>query len=171
MDLYFLRHAKAALLAPKRGGPDNERALTPEGRQRMKQISRVLTALDLSLDLILTSPYRRARQTARIVAEELHLEKALRLSGHLVPEGDPQALLDELDRRFATRRSALLVGHEPSLGRILSLVTCGGPGLSVTFKKAGLAKVVCGPPGAEPRASLEWLLTPSQLLLMVDQPA
>ena len=166
MDLYLLRHAQAVERASGRGGRDSERALTTEGRQRMKRISRVLAKLEFSFDLILTSPYRRAQQTARIVAEELHLEKRLRLSRHLFPEADPEALLEELDRRLATQGSVLLVGHEPSLGRILSVATCGGAGLSVTFKKAGLAKVAWGPVGATPRASLEWLLTPRQLLSM-----
>lgn len=166
MELYFLRHAKAAPRGPAWGGRDSRRPLMASGRKKMRTITEGMRALDLSFDLILTSPYLRARQTAQIVAEVWNLEKELRTSTHLVPEADPKKLIEELEHRHGSKQSILLVGHEPSLGRILSMLACGNFRLSVALKKASLGKVVVGKFESNPRATLEWLLTPGQLLLL-----
>ena len=167
-EIYLLRHAKAALSEPAWGGRDSVRPLTPSGWKKMRRVAQGMRALELSFDLILTSPYLRARQTAQIVAKAWRLEKELRTSAHLVPDGDPKKLIEELEHRHGSKRSVLLVGHEPSLGRILSTLTCGAASLSVAFKKAGLGKVVLAQAESNPRGTLEWLLTPGQLLILAQ---
>ena len=69
MNLYILRHG----IAVEHGAPgyakDADRPLTPEGERKLGQIAEAMKALELTFDLILSSPYLRARQTAEIVAE------------------------------------------------------------------------------------------------------
>jgi len=76
MNLYFMRHGIAAD-RDDTGQPagDRERRLTPKGIKRMNKAAQGLVALSLTFDRILTSPLERARQTAKMVAEYLPLEK------------------------------------------------------------------------------------------------
>jgi phosphohistidine phosphatase SixA len=68
MNLFLLRHAIAVEPGALSGASDAARPLSPEGKEKMRKIARGMKALDLSFDLILSSPYVRARETAEIVA-------------------------------------------------------------------------------------------------------
>ncbi len=96
MNLYILRHAIAA----ERGLPeyedDSQRPLTSKGEKKMGKIAEAMRALGLEFDLILSSPYLRAKQTAEIVARKLDLEKALKYSDNLVPSAEPAAVISEI---------------------------------------------------------------------------
>jgi phosphohistidine phosphatase SixA len=61
----------------------------------------------------------------------------------------------------------LLVGHEPHLGELTSLLVAGQAGCGFTFKKGGLARLTTEALKAGRCATLEWLLTPRQMLRMV----
>ncbi len=104
MELYILRHG----IAVEPGTPgyerDADRPLTPEGERKLKQIARAMEALGLSFDLILSSPYLRARQTAEIVAEVLKGRKRLELSDSLTPDGNTKKLVEQLRRARAFLR-------------------------------------------------------------------
>jgi phosphohistidine phosphatase len=160
MDLFVLRHAIAVDREEHRG-KDEDRPLTQQGRKKMRRIARGMRRLGLRFDVIVSSPLLRARQTADIVARELSSMKKLRLSPELAAGNDPTALLSVLGKR--NRHRVLLVGHEPQLSVFISIILTGSNALSVTMKKGGLCKLsVDGFP--RPRsATLEWLLTPSQL--------
>src|SRR5438876_1221851 len=99
MNLYFLRHAIAADKASWKGS-DADRPLTKEGMRKMKKGAKGIRRLDLPIDWILTSPYRRAYDTAAIVAKELKLKKSLKVSRMLTPDGDPKALARHLALNF-----------------------------------------------------------------------
>ncbi len=163
MELYVLRHA----IAVPRGTPgyevDRERPLTSQGAQKMESIARGMRALGLSFDVILSSPYLRARQTAEIVAQVLRAPDQVELSDHLAPDGDPRALLDEL-KSYGLRKSVALVGHEPYLSELISVLTTGSLNLAVTMKKGGLCKLTVDSLHYGQCATLEWLLTPRQLV-------
>jgi phosphohistidine phosphatase len=162
MNLFFLRHAIAAdpgALAAS----DAERPLTPEGRKKMKNIARGMKALELSFNLILSSPYVRARETAEIVAKELGLERVLEFSPQLAVGGDSAALIAGIAERGKELSDVLLVGHEPQLSRLISHLLSGNSGLPITMKKGGLCKLDVPRLRYARGASLEWLLTPSQL--------
>jgi phosphohistidine phosphatase len=163
MILYLLRHA----IAVERGHPDYEddsqRPLTPKGERRMRRAAEGMLALELSLDGILSSPFLRARQTADIVTQVLQASTKLDISPALAPDGDPRQLMAELQRHHRTRQNLLLVGHEPYLSALLSTLLTGGPHLTATMKKGGLGKLRADRWRYERCATLEWLLTPSQL--------
>jgi phosphohistidine phosphatase len=168
MNLFILRHGLAVERDPVSFPDDSRRPLTLKGEDRVRMISDAMRALELSFDRILSSPYRRASQTAEIVAAGLGLRKVLEFSDDLTPEGDPKALLRQLGRVEPAPESVLLVGHEPYLSELISRLISGEPAAAIDMKKGGLAKLETT---AQLRfgtcATLAWLLTPKQLALMV----
>jgi len=137
MEIWLLRHAAAEDRAPS--GRDEDRPLTPEGAGQMERVARGLAALDPGIELVLVSPYRRARQTAEAAARALQLTKEVRESRALEPGRDPREILEEL--RAEDAAAVLLVGHEPYLGALLGLLVSGESGLEIPLKKASLARV------------------------------
>ena len=92
MNLFFLRHAKACPRGPK-FRPDSKRPLTREGEKTMREAAAGIQKLDLSFDLILTSPYARALRTAEILAEAYDSKK-LFVTNHLAAEAEPAEVVD-----------------------------------------------------------------------------
>jgi phosphohistidine phosphatase len=108
----------------------------------------------------------RARQTAELVADILRLRNKVQLCEHLAPEGNPRDLIAYLTRLDPMPDSVLLVGHEPYLSGLISLLVCGSTRLALNLKKAGLCKLTLTGLKAGRCATLEWLLTPKQMSLM-----
>ena len=161
MNLFLLRHAIAVEPGALSGASDAARPLSPEGKEKMRKIARGMKVLDLSFDLILSSTYVRARETAEIVVREFG--SVLEFTPRLEVGGDPAALVAEVAARSKGMEDVLLVGHEPQLSRLISHLLSGNSGLSVTMKKGGLCKLDVSRLSYARSASLEWLLTPSQL--------
>ncbi len=136
MILYFLRHG----LAGDREtwtGDDALRPLTKRGRERLEAAAQRLSGLNLGLDLILTSPYARAYQTAIICAKGLKKTDVLIQDDRLAP-GFGIAPLVEILKEHKDAENILLVGHEPDFSEVVSALIGGG---RLIFKKAGLARV------------------------------
>jgi phosphohistidine phosphatase len=167
MELFLLRHAPAVERGARGFENDSARPLTPKGRRQMRKTAAALKKLAPPFDLILSSPCLRARQTAEIVAAGLKLKKRLKFSNALAPGGGAALLLRQLGREKPAPDKILLVGHEPDLSRLVSLLTAGGPQLQLDFKKGGLCKLEAGKLRAGKCAALAWLLTPKQMKLMV----
>ena len=166
MNFFILRHGLAAEPTPAKLAKDSDRPLTPKGERKLRKIARAMQALDLSFDCILSSPYRRARQTAEIVAECLGLSRFVDFSDILAPAGNPRKLLEQVQQRDPVPDNVLIVGHEPYLSELISLLLSGDTDLAITMKKAGLCKLVAEAPRAGQCARLEWLLTPKQMCLI-----
>lgn len=166
MNLYLLRHG----IAVERGTPgyakDADRPLTPEGERKLRLIAKAMQALELSFDRILSSPYLRARQTTEVVAKSLDLCRKLDFSDSLVPDGSTQKLVAVLNRLRPAPEDVLLVGHEPYLSGLISLLVAGQESCSVVLKKGGLCKLTTESLKHGRCAALEWLLTPRQMALM-----
>lgn len=166
MDLYLLRHGIAADLDARSFPHDADRPLTLEGERKVKQIAEAMAALELSFDLILSSPYLRARQTAEIVAEHLKARKRLELCDCLTPSGTTKKLVELLNHHQPCPESVLLVGHEPYMSGLISLLVSGREVFTVVMKKGGLCKLTADPLKHGRCAALRWLLTPKQMALM-----
>ena len=166
MNLYLLRHGIAVEPGSPGFAKDADRPLIPEGERKLFQITEAMEALDLAFDLILSSPYLRARQTAEIVAEALDARKKLEFSDSLVPGGSPRKLVELLNRLQPIPESVLLVGHEPYLSGLISLLVSGDATVAVVMKKGGLCKLSVESLKHGRCAALEWLLTPKQMALM-----
>lgn len=166
MNLFLLRHGIAA----ERGTPgyerDADRPLIPKGERRLERIADAMDAMGLRFDLILSSPYLRARQTAEIVAAALGLKKKLEFSETLTPDGDAKALIAALNKLEPRPENVLLVGHEPFLSELISMLTSGDPHVAIDFKKGGLCKLEVESLRPGRCATLAWLLTPRQMALM-----
>jgi phosphohistidine phosphatase len=137
MEIWLLRHAAAEDRAES--GRDPDRKLTEDGHKRAREVARGLAELEPGIELILTSPYQRARQTAEPVARALRLTSKLRETQALEPHGDPQEILDEVRAEHA--EGILLVGHEPHLGALLGRLVSGRAGLEIPMKKAAVARL------------------------------
>ena len=159
MEIYILRHG----IAVERGTPgnkkDSDRPLTPEGEQKMNQIAEAILGMELNFDLILSSPYKRAEQTANIVASEL--DEEVTFTEFLEPDGNALELIAEINDEKPQR--VLLVGHEPYLSQLISVLTTGGSDAAIELKKGGLCKLTTAKLTFGRCATLNWLLTPKLL--------
>jgi len=167
MDIYLLRHGLAAERGTAGYTNDAERPLTDEGEHKLRDIAKAMRKLELEFDLILSSPYARARQTAEIVADGLKAHKKMEFSDALTPDGSTRELTEFLNRLRPKPDSVLLVGHEPYLSGLISLLVSGNRGCKVVMKKGGLAKLEVDLLTNGSCAALAWLLTPGQMRLMV----
>jgi phosphohistidine phosphatase len=146
---------------------DSERPLIPKGERRLRSASAAMIKLELSFDLILSSPFVRARQTAEIVAGELKLKKQLQFTDALACGGSLKNLVGRLAGLKSVPKDVLLVGHEPCLSRLISLLVSGdADAAAVEMKKGGLCKLETGELRHGQCARLAWLLTPAQMELM-----
>jgi len=166
MNLFILRHGIAVEPGTAGYDDDSQRPLLPKGARRLRRAAAAIEKMELSFDLVLSSPFLRARQTAEIVVKELKLKKQLRFSDALVPDGDFQALIGELNRLKPAPANLLLVGHEPHLSRFISLLVSGSAQAAIEMKKGGLCKLEVETLLVGQCAKLAWLLTPSQMELM-----
>lgn len=137
MRLYLLRHADADTPAPT----DDERALSEKGGRQAMEVGRFCAAHEMKPDVILTSPLRRARQTARPVADRLAVE--LETVPWLACGAAPAAVLGELAAR-KNLSAVMLVGHEPDLGRLVAHLLGAKGGDAVHIRKASLTSLEIG---------------------------
>ena len=166
MNLFVLRHGIAADLVTLGLANDADRPLTPEGERKVSQIAEAMGKLELSFDLMLSSPYLRARRTAEIVVERLGAGTKLELSDLLTPGGSTKRLVEVPNCAQPAPESVLLVGHEPYLSELISLLVAGKESFGVVMKKGGLCKLTIKSLKHGRCAALQWLLTPKQMLLM-----
>lgn len=164
MNLYIVRHA----IAVERGTSgyeedDSQRPLTDAGRKKMKKIVRGLAQLGTEFDVILSSPYVRARDTATILAKEFEMKDKLAFSDNLIPPGNFEDLINEIHEQHDVN-SLALVGHEPMLSSLISWLTTGNTDMKVMLKKGGVAYLTADNLYQEGRATLHWLLTPGMMV-------
>jgi phosphohistidine phosphatase len=156
MQIYILRHGIAE--DPEAGQSDSERALTSEGKKKLRNVLRAARDAAVAPALILTSPLKRAVQTAQLAAEVLDYKGDLLRTKALEPGAHPRMVWDEI-RVHKDEPAILLAGHEP-LFSSLAAYLLGCPDLRVDFKKGALACVEVDRFGAEPHGALKWLITP-----------
>jgi phosphohistidine phosphatase len=160
MNLYLIRHSIAEESA--RSGRDADRALTDDGKERMGRAAEGLRAAGVRLELVLTSPYRRAIETAEIVAAALGGVECRELP-ELAAGAIPATVLAEL-RHYRTLESLALVGHQPDLGHLASQILTGSADVCpIAFKKGSVACFEIETPRMPLRGELSWLLTPKHL--------
>ena len=158
--LFLVRHAIAEERGPE--FPDDaQRPLTDDGISRFRKAVAGLTDLGVEVDLILTSPLVRARQTADLLSKGLAGHPSVIETGALSPGATHKALVTELGRH--ARRSAIaLVGHEPHLGETAARLL-GFPG-RFDFRKGGVCRIdvdAFPPPGP---GQLQWFAPPKVLV-------
>jgi phosphohistidine phosphatase len=158
MIIYFLRHASAGehLLNPKK---DEKRALDKEGIEQCGYVGRALAAIEAQVDVIISSPLKRATQTASLVGNEIGYEGKLQIETGLRPAATLADFRKMLEK-YAAQESIMVVGHNPNLsqflGTVISESSCEA---SVELKKGAVARVDM----RRTSGTLQWCLTPKAL--------
>lgn len=166
MNLYIVRHAIAEDRDEAVYPDDSLRPLTSKGKKKMVKIAKNLKGMGVHIDLILTSPYVRAQNTAKIVHKAFSLKKKqLAFSDHLTPAGSAQDLIAEINEKYSVE-NLMLVGHEPYLSELIAMLVAGDTSASIVMKKGGVCRLSIDTLAYERCATLEWLLAPTQLTRM-----
>jgi phosphohistidine phosphatase len=158
MDVYLVRHGSAE---PRGGKPDGERALTPEGAEKTAQVARGLKRLDCRPGAVVSSPLRRAQETAHVLREVLCPDLKVDVLKALSPgasAGDLAGWLSGMDEH-----TVVLVGHNPDMPCIVSELISGDAGIAIEFKKAAVCLISFDGRPAAGEGTLRWLLQPGQL--------
>jgi len=160
MMLYIMRHGLADEPTPK--GDDAARKLTLRGADKIRKAAAGMRAMGLALNAILTSPITRALETAEIVASEIGA-----INPRAVPElstgASPANALEALIKQKLAE-NVLLVGHEPTLSRLASLMLTGSSeSVSIKLKQGGVIALEFPDRVERGAASLRWMMTQRQL--------
>jgi phosphohistidine phosphatase len=166
MDLYLVRHGIAQALGQENDFRDENRPLTVQGREKMREAAKGLKKLSIRLDLILTSPLVRAVETARMLGEGLGIDESMiEQTVNLVPGGQFNDLLAELKQQRRAE-SIALVGHEPTLGALAARLISGRSDFPIPLKKGSVCCVNITETVPVFRGTLAWILTSKQLRLI-----
>jgi phosphohistidine phosphatase len=155
MILYFLRHASAGepLANPKK---DEKRGLDKEGIEQCGYMGRALAALEVQVDVVVSSPLKRATQTASLVGNEIGYESKLQIDAGL----RPAAVLADFRKvleKYARQEAIMVVGHNPNLSQFLgAVISDTGCEASLELKKGAVARVDM----RRSSGTLQWCLTP-----------
>jgi phosphohistidine phosphatase len=156
MEIYILRHGIAE--EANSGMRDADRALTPEGAKKLQPVMRRARAIDVQPPVILTSPYRRALETAQVAAEALRGEPKLVESRALTPDSSPELVWDEI-RNHKSDPQIMIVGHEPLLSSVYAYLL-GAASVQIDVKKGSLGRIDVDRFTGQPRGILRWLIHP-----------
>lgn len=159
--LYLVRHGVAVDAGP--GISDAERALTPEGGRKMTRAAIGLHRLGVRPDVILSSPLRRAEQTAERLRSVLTPDTAVEIFAPLAPGHEPLDVLKTL-ATYRGSQHIVLVGHQPDMGELAAYLVSGSSTLvTFDFKKGAVAAIaVTALPPRSP-GLLRWFMTSKQL--------
>lgn len=158
-EIYVIRHG----LAEERGEkwPDDaKRPLTEEGITRFRRASKALARVGLEIDVVLTSPLVRSRQTAEIFASAFSPAPAVVNLDALVPGGSATAVIAELDK-YSRKKRIAIVGHEPGVGDLAARLA--GMRRELEFKKGAIARIDLDALPPKGPGALRWFLTPKLL--------
>jgi phosphohistidine phosphatase len=154
MNLYLMRHADAGL---PRGNPtlDAKRGLVKDGKDQCILMAALLSAFKVQVDVILSSPLKRAMQTAQLVGTELGYDGKVEITAALNMDAsyvDFQKLL----AKYSEFEGVLAVGHNPTLFQFLGRLVTGNGGANLRVRKGSIARVDLDrhPP------QLQWLIDP-----------
>jgi phosphohistidine phosphatase len=158
--LILLRHAKAE--NGNAGLPDFERVLNDRGKKESQAVGTFLRKQNLALDLVLSSPAKRARETAELVLASADLSVELRYDQRIYEAG-PMRLLEVVSQVEEERSLVLLVGHNPAMEELLQLLTdraehmVTGALAKIDLKADQWSRAL------EEKGSLDWIVKPKEL--------
>jgi phosphohistidine phosphatase len=152
MELYLLRHGDAE---PRQvSAPDAERALTAKGKRDVHAITEQARIGNVRPDVVLTSPLRRAKETAAIAQKRMGVKRLLETKA-LLPDTPPESVWKELSSLEGAEH-VLLAGHEPCLSRLTQFLLRAKFGMD--FKKGAMLRITIPRTGGS--GVLKWMITP-----------
>jgi len=154
MNLYILRHASAGT---RRANPvvDTKRPLDKEGKQQCFLVGSFLNALNVQFDRVVSSPLKRALQTASLVGTETGYDSKIEVSDALSPQASV-AKFQDLIRSLMQYDNVLVVGHNPNLAVFFGSLLASGGRMSTRLRKGAIARIDC----ARLPGTLHWLVDP-----------
>ncbi|HJS67146.1 MAG TPA: histidine phosphatase family protein [Nitrospiraceae bacterium] len=161
MDCVLLRHG-IAVERDEWEGSDVDRPLTERGAKRVGQVVTGLNRLDVRPTHVLSSPLKRAVETAMIAHSSLGVRSTVQIVDALLPDAPSSQLLSIL-HDLPPESCVLCIGHEPQLGMTASVLLSGRATPSFPLKKAGACLIDLPAPAKPGRGRLRWWLTPGQL--------
>ncbi|HYB41334.1 MAG TPA: histidine phosphatase family protein [Candidatus Methylomirabilis sp.] len=163
MKLLIIRHA-AAVPSGTPGIPDDDRPLTPEGKEKFRTAAKGLARISRRPDVLLASPLPRARATAEIAARAFRRLEPV--SEPALAHGSAEEIVAALEAQPADALVAI-VGHEPVLSELLARLVGSSRGERFAFKKGGAALVDL-PDGPSATGRLIWFVKPRILRDLAD---
>ena len=162
MDVYLLRHAIAEERNAARWPDDSLRPLTPDGIESFTRAARGLRRIVPRVELVLASPCVRAWQTAKLLRDEAGWPKPQRCAA-LADDRRADAALDPL-QRHSKQASVALVGHQPTLSSLVSLLVAGDESsVAIELKKGSVALVTFAAAPTPGSGLLRWSVSPKIL--------
>ena len=162
MEIYLMQHGQA--LAEE---VDPERSLSAEGENQIAVTAKALQRMGIGFDLIVSSPKKRARQAAEMVAKRLgYPVDTIRMTETLQPKAPPEEAVAFI-RTQKDKARLLLAGHLPSLGEIASGLLSRGVKVPIHFQMGGVCRIDVDLSRGE-LGELRWCLTPDQLRFIAD---
>ncbi|HSJ63710.1 MAG TPA: histidine phosphatase family protein [Gemmatimonadaceae bacterium] len=163
MPLLLIRHAPAGSHSEwmQTGRPDSERPLTVDGREKMRLAAPALAGLVPKIDVLATSPFARAYQTAEIVGKA-YTELAPTIVDSLASGGDRSELLEWI-RGHRPGSTLALVGHNPDLEELASWMLAAREHAFVRLRKGSAALIRFDTAPVPGGGVLQWLLDPDQM--------
>jgi len=143
---------------------DIKRELTISGKKEVVEIAKSLKKLGVKFNVIFSSPFTRAFQTAQIIAEEYKLTEQIEQSEELKPDGSKGSLYNKLSK-LSIDSVILIVGHEPYLSGMINDIISNdnynkNHNNNIILKKAGLSRIKITSTVPKFKGELRWLLTP-----------
>lgn len=163
MRVILFRHGIAHDRADPNCPPDPERELTDDGKKKTRKSAKGLKAMGHAPTRILTSPYKRAKETAAIVAEVLGIDPSkITITDALLPEAAPYSIFHALYAFHATDEEVVCVGHAPNIDKVIAVALTGDRAPISELKKSGacLLEVEDLP---RTHGALVWMIPPKVL--------
>jgi phosphohistidine phosphatase len=162
MEMLLIRHGPAANRNPRKWPDDAERPLTKSGVAATRRAFKGLARVHPPIQRVISSPAVRARETAEILRDELHLNAEVTFWDELAPDRPAGAILSRLNGNRRTDGVAF-VGHEPTLGELIGVALTGDASPVVRLSKAGAAEIIFPGRAVPAGGQLAWLLTRKQM--------
>jgi len=164
MDCLLMRHG-IAVDAEEWDGAEEDRPLTKKGKARVRHAAAGLATLNCKPTHLVSSPFVRAYDTAKLVRAEVCPALTIERRHELAAGASPKQVLSFL-RSLPSASTVICVGHEPLLGEVAGMLLSGGSVPSLSFKKAGAALIHL-PDGPKPsQGILRWWLQPKRLRIL-----
>ena len=162
MEIYLMQHGPAL---PKEQDP--EEGLSPDGEARIHWSGKALKKMGIDFDVILSSPKKRSKQTASIIAEELGITPENIVETENVKAMAPPEETIKMLSELSDKEKILIAGHLPSVAEIASFLLTEGSKAAIEFENGGCCRIdVDNLPTNS--GHLRWYITPDQLKLMAS---
>ena len=161
MDCLLFRHG-IAVDRDLWDGSEATRPLTPKGVDKTRRAIAGITHLGIIPDIIISSPFARARETAELIREAYRFKKEIRICDELLPDSPADKVLMLL-KSLPPDLSLICVGHEPHLGKTASNMLAGKTIDGLFLKKAGACFIQYEGYPKSGEGLLAWWMAPSQL--------